>query len=237
VTETTTLPTWDDMSELDRGAALMHVWKRDWEGSASYAVENYPCEYIEDETLIALDPIEACRHAVAVADNWSKINDRIGEDEVERLYNRALSEGRVILESRMMWAARHRNGNISTCTDESQARFLVMNPSWRCDELLHRTEVGGEWSVVFDARGLEQDCPIHWVLTGDLVYRSGEWIEAAARARIENTARDGAPEHNGHDVQAGTVFHVLDLVDGSTIRHRKSYGEEVLDLRIRRGEG
>ena len=61
---TTTLPTWDEMSDLDKGAALLHAWKRDWEGPA-YAVENYPAEYLENPVLMRLDDREASRHAAA----------------------------------------------------------------------------------------------------------------------------------------------------------------------------
>lgn len=235
MTDTTTeLPTWEQMSELDRGAALMHVWKRHWEGTG-YAIENYPCRYIEDPRLLDLTLDDACRHAQSVTGGWDNVNDRIGEDEVQRLYNRAHREGDEILDSRKMWGARHRNGNISPCDEESHARFLVMNPSWRCVELLHRTEVGGEWTVAFDARGLEQDCPVNWVRAGDLVLHGDEWVPTAGDCRTENAARGGGPEHNGLDVQAGHVSYVVDLAGGAQIRVPKTGHGSGPDLRIRRG--
>jgi hypothetical protein len=54
------------MSDLDKGAALMHVWKRNREGGV-YARENYPAEYIEHPDLIGLPRDAACHHATAVA--------------------------------------------------------------------------------------------------------------------------------------------------------------------------
>lgn len=86
---TSTLPTWDEMTDLDKGAALLHAWKRDWEG-VSYAIENYPAEYIEDPSLMGLDEKAACRHAAAVTAGWQDWDF----DEVQRLYDAALEESR-----------------------------------------------------------------------------------------------------------------------------------------------
>ena len=57
------LPAWDEMSDLDKGAVVLHLRTREDEGGA-YAVENYPCEYFEHPALIALDRIAACTRAV-----------------------------------------------------------------------------------------------------------------------------------------------------------------------------
>lgn len=85
------LPTWDEMCELDRGAALMHVWKRKWE-TIRYAIEHYPAQYLADSRLAALDERLACWHARVVAGSWDEVCDRLGMDEVERLYYLALGE-------------------------------------------------------------------------------------------------------------------------------------------------
>lgn len=89
-TETTTeLPTWDEMSDLDKGAALLHAWKRSWEGP-SYAVENYPAEYLEDPRLMTLGRKDACKHAARVTKGWQDWDI----DETTRLYDAALDASR-----------------------------------------------------------------------------------------------------------------------------------------------
>lgn len=83
------LPGWNDMSDLDKGAALMHLAKRENEGGA-YAVENYPARFIDDPRLTALDDEDACDHAAKFED---LVEDMDG-DEHERLYNLALNHER-----------------------------------------------------------------------------------------------------------------------------------------------
>lgn len=94
------LPTWDKMSELDRGAALLHLWKRDWEG-ASYAVSDYPCEYFDDLQLTGLDRKAACRHAVDVIGSYDNAVDLLGDGEVQRLYDLALDADRARARTRI----------------------------------------------------------------------------------------------------------------------------------------
>lgn len=91
--EASGLPDWDAMSDLDRGAALLHVWKRSREGGI-YARENYPCRYLDDELLRSLDERVASRHAAVVAGSWDRVNDRVGSAEVARLYDLALDAER-----------------------------------------------------------------------------------------------------------------------------------------------
>ncbi|GGM27995.1 hypothetical protein GCM10011608_11060 [Micromonospora sonchi] len=85
------LPSWDHLTDLDRGAALMFVWKVRQEGEYAYARDNYPARYRDHPLLAALDAREACRHASAVAGSWAEAIDRLGEAEVERLYDLALN--------------------------------------------------------------------------------------------------------------------------------------------------
>lgn len=87
--EAARLPGWDDLSDLDKGAALLHVWKRKWEGGP-YAQENYPARYFDHPDLLALDRFYACRHAVQAAGYHDEAWDRLGEQEHQRLYNLAL---------------------------------------------------------------------------------------------------------------------------------------------------
>lgn len=88
--EATQLPTWDDMSELDKGCALMFVWKVHWEKSYPYARSNYPCRYKEHPELVALCEKDACRHARVVTGGYKAIDTKLGEEEFLRLYNKAL---------------------------------------------------------------------------------------------------------------------------------------------------
>jgi hypothetical protein len=88
-----TLPTWDKMSELDRGAALLHLLLREREGT-SYAVSDYPAEFFDDPRLTALEPADACRHAVHVIGSYSRACDLLGVTEVARLNDLALTAER-----------------------------------------------------------------------------------------------------------------------------------------------
>jgi hypothetical protein len=85
--QTTTLPTWQNMSDLDKGAALLHLHKRGREG-VGYAVEHYPARYLEDPALTVLDPVSASRHAASMADDA----DKLTPVEYGRLYDVALDE-------------------------------------------------------------------------------------------------------------------------------------------------
>lgn len=88
------LPDWDDMTDLDRGAALMFLWKCYWERSYAYARDNYPATYINDPRLLALDARDACRHASAVAGSHREAEERWGSAETQRLYDLALDHDR-----------------------------------------------------------------------------------------------------------------------------------------------
>jgi hypothetical protein len=83
------LPDWDDMTDLDKGAALLHVWEREWEG-AEHAMAESPCRYLRAPVLVALDPRAASEHAWAVTGGWDAISDKIGPAERTRLYDVAL---------------------------------------------------------------------------------------------------------------------------------------------------
>lgn len=91
--DATGLPSWDDMTDLDRGAALMFVWKAQREGYG-YARDNYPAAYVDHPMLTGLDPSEACRHARQVAGTWAEAGERLGHDEKQRLYDLALNHQR-----------------------------------------------------------------------------------------------------------------------------------------------
>lgn len=95
----TQLPTWSELTDLDKGAALLHLHKRDWEG-ADYAVDNYPARYFDHPALTALSPLNACRHAVSVEDD-AELAGALRGEEYDRLYDLALDADRA------RWDAEH----------------------------------------------------------------------------------------------------------------------------------
>lgn len=85
------LPKWDELTDLDKGCALFHLYKCETEGSG-YAEQHYPCKYWGDEALAALPSRIASKHAQGFSDEIAKLS----ESEDERLYNLALdAEERV----------------------------------------------------------------------------------------------------------------------------------------------
>lgn len=93
--EASGLPAWEELSDLDKGAALLHVWKRHWERSGPYAIANYPACYFDDGLLVGLDSRTASRHASVVCGSWDEVCRRLGDAEVTRLYDLALAADRA----------------------------------------------------------------------------------------------------------------------------------------------
>lgn len=56
------LPTWGDLTDADKGAALGFLWKFANEDS-DYARENYPARFLDHPVLTQLDDDEACQYA------------------------------------------------------------------------------------------------------------------------------------------------------------------------------
>ena len=161
----TDLPTWDEMSDLDKGAALLHLHKRDVEGG-SYATENYPARYLDDPRLTALEGRDASPHAA----RFRREAEQLDDTEYGRLYDLALAEP----DRRCLWGARNEVGwAVPTPTRDAALELLTVhwprnhaatiasdnppqgfNPAclepdapskW---ELLARDEPGGEWRPV-----------------------------------------------------------------------------------------
>jgi hypothetical protein len=82
----TSLPTWDEMSDRDKNIAMWHVYKRESDG-ANYAIEEYPAEYRDHPDPVALDYDEACAHAKYVVGSIDEVFFKVGGDEYERLMN------------------------------------------------------------------------------------------------------------------------------------------------------
>lgn len=89
---TTDLPTWDQMSDLDKGAALLHLRKRHTDGPR-YATEHYPCHYFDHPALLALDEEDASAHAAGLKYQGGTFR-ALGADEYQRLYDLALDADR-----------------------------------------------------------------------------------------------------------------------------------------------
>lgn len=91
------LPTWDDMSDFDKGAALRHVYRASppprghtgahWD--VRHARRAFPCRYRDDEALTALSPQQASKHAMKVTGGQARIVKRLGMPEYSRLYSLA----------------------------------------------------------------------------------------------------------------------------------------------------
>ena len=93
------LPAWAELSDLDKGAALLFLYERDWKGE-DHAIANNPARYFDDPRLTALSPRDACRHAICVEDDAGEVR----LDVIARLYNNALDAD----EAR--WRAEHPDG-------------------------------------------------------------------------------------------------------------------------------
>jgi hypothetical protein len=141
------LPTWNELSDLDKGAALLHLHKRDYEG-ASYAVENYPARYLDDPRLTALDSRAASGHAAQFRGEAEALTGT----EYERLYNAALAEP----DRRCLWAARTNHSRIVP-EPTREAAIKLLTEHWpqhlTADDLaacalLRRDQPGGEWYEV-----------------------------------------------------------------------------------------
>lgn len=86
--ESTGLPSWSEMTDVDRGCALLFRWKVEWERSYIYARDNYPAVYRDSPVLRALDRFDSCRHATAVV-RESGLTSR--DEEWQRLYDLAMA--------------------------------------------------------------------------------------------------------------------------------------------------
>jgi hypothetical protein len=84
------LPDWADMPDLDKGAALLHLHKVNWEGR-EYAMSDYPCRYFVHPDLTVLSPELACRHAQSMEVQAQALTLA----EYERLYDAALDHVRA----------------------------------------------------------------------------------------------------------------------------------------------
>lgn len=79
------LPAWSELTDRDKGAVLLHLHKREWEG-ADYAEEHYPAAFFDHPSLTTLDDEAACDFALSV----ERAADALDHDEYARLYDVAL---------------------------------------------------------------------------------------------------------------------------------------------------
>ena len=87
-----TLPNWEQMTDLDKGAALLHLHKLEMEGT-EYATSDYPAEYFDAPALTALDPASASKHAQHLFGDKDAF-EVLGLAEYDRLYDLALDTDR-----------------------------------------------------------------------------------------------------------------------------------------------
>lgn len=83
------LPTWEQMTDLDKGAALLHLAKCANEGT-EYATSDYPAAYFDHPALLALDPKAASEHAQGLFEDDDDAWNTVGGEEHARLYDLAL---------------------------------------------------------------------------------------------------------------------------------------------------
>lgn len=89
-----TTPAFADLHDLDKGAVLIHLWKVGREGGA-YARENYPCRFLADEDLCALERDEA-NNLARFYGSHAHLVDTLGQEEADRLYDLALDIDKVL---------------------------------------------------------------------------------------------------------------------------------------------
>lgn len=87
--------TWDDLSDLDKGAVLMFMHKVEYEGE-DYALENYPVRFIEHPELLEMSQDEANDFALTFEDLLEEgvPGDDEAGTEFQRLYELALKHDR-----------------------------------------------------------------------------------------------------------------------------------------------
>jgi len=103
--EASRLPAWDELTDVDKGNALMFVWKCHWEKSYSYAREHYPATFRDHPVLRDLPSNVRCQYAKTVCrgdvsyahqvNTCDVVRKRLGDDEFDLLYNLALAAERA----------------------------------------------------------------------------------------------------------------------------------------------
>lgn len=76
------LPTWDEMGDMDKGAALLHVYRSTWSRNARKTLY---CKYTQDERLVALSEKERSKHAHFVTGGHARAQSAIPPLEYRRL--------------------------------------------------------------------------------------------------------------------------------------------------------
>ena len=139
------LPVWSDLSDVDKGAVLLHLHKREWEGAA-YAVAEYPARFFDDPALTGLERRAACTFAVSMR----LAAEALDEAEHTRLYDLAAAEP----DRRCLWGARIGDepvGIVSYYGPADQPKGAVeLVASWERygrpgGVVVHRGEAGGDW--------------------------------------------------------------------------------------------
>lgn len=85
-TEGRPLPQWAELSDLDKGCALLYLHKADYEGG-DYARVHYPAKFLDNPLLASLPPGGACDYAEVFEEAALELHDA----EHARLYDAALA--------------------------------------------------------------------------------------------------------------------------------------------------
>jgi len=75
------LPRWDDMSDLDKGAIVVAMWRAKWWMLPSLRT----ARFLDDPVLVALDENSAARHMQKLVGSFDELRNQIGEAEMYRL--------------------------------------------------------------------------------------------------------------------------------------------------------
>ena len=76
---------WFAMSDDDRAVAVLYAWRRHQQPDHDHAIH-----YVDEPALVALSPEDAAHHALHVTGGWHGLEERLDQDERDRLYHRGL---------------------------------------------------------------------------------------------------------------------------------------------------
>lgn len=76
---------WFQMSDDDRAVAVLYAWRHHQDPNTSAQVH-----YVESDQLRGLAPDAAARHALHVTGGWHGLEERLDQEERDRLYHRGL---------------------------------------------------------------------------------------------------------------------------------------------------
>ena len=197
------------LSEFDWMELIAFDSKANREGF-TYTYEEYGPRFESAELRTLAEDMGAFRRFYrsqsAAIESWWQAHREDGCD----LHNAHCAEADRRRRDSYLWGARCENGNVLGRDTEARARWLIENQSWRCTQLLRRDEPGGEWILVEDFAGLEQDGEWLWLRAGDSVLVDGQWVVvAASEVEVRDYSAEGGSKR--------TSVRVTVLADGRRV--------------------